>query len=408
MSALVTSTERLQRLLALVPYVMSRKSVGLAETAGAFGVTERQLVDDLNLLWCVELRAPDPYCPIDLSYEGGEIVVSQAESMARPLRLAVDEASALLVALRMLAEVPGLDDRSALSRLIAKLEAAAGEAASASAKVAVQVDTRDQGPEELAARIRAALAARRRLHLRYYVPGRDEATERDVDPMRLLVVEGRPYLEGWCLRAEGVRLFRLDRVLALDVLGVPASPPAEAKPVDVDQGLFRPSPDDVPVELELSAAGRWVAEYYPCESVLDLEDGRLRVVLRTPDTRGVRRLALRLGEDGRVISPPSLVAEVRQAAGAGAAGGRGPGAVPALARRRAGRTRAVRGRALGRRVLPVRVSVRAGRRPAAGSAAHPGYRLGAAAGAAAGRGRPGHLAAVAGDRGTRGRLRRPG
>src|ERR1700757_4350511 len=146
MTALVTSTERLQRLLALVPYVMSRKVVGLAETAEAFGISERELVDDLNLLWCVELRAPDPYCPIDLSYEGGEIVVSQAELMDRPLRLAVDEASALLVALRMLAEVgqatavPGLAEGSALSRTIAKLEAAAGEAAAPSAQVAVQVD----------------------------------------------------------------------------------------------------------------------------------------------------------------------------------------------------------------------------------------------------------------------------
>src|SRR6266700_4649070 len=117
-SSLVTSTERLQRLLALVPYVMRRKAVGLAETAAAFGISERELVDDLNLLWCVELRAPDPYCPIDLSYEGGEIVVSQAESMGRLLRLAVDEASALLVALRILAEVaraaaePGPADRS--------------------------------------------------------------------------------------------------------------------------------------------------------------------------------------------------------------------------------------------------------------------------------------------------------
>ncbi len=312
--ALVTSTERLQRLLALVPYVMSRKAVGLAETAAAFGVSERELVDDLNLLWCVELRAPDPYCPIDLSYEGGEIVVSQAESMGRPLRLAVDEASALLVALRMLAEVPGLEDRSALSRLIAKLEAAAGEAAAASAQVAVQVDIPDAGTEGYAAQIRSALSAGRRLHLRYYVPGRDEATERDVDPMRLHIVEGRPYLEGWCLRAEGMRLFRLDRVLSLDVLDVPSAPPAEAQPVDVDQGLFRPSPEDMLVELELSAAGRWVAEYYPCDSVADLEDGRLRVVLRTPDTGWVRRLALRLGEDGRVISPPSLVADIRTAA----------------------------------------------------------------------------------------------
>jgi predicted DNA-binding transcriptional regulator YafY len=308
------ATDRLQRLLALVPYVVSRKVVGLADTAAAFGVSERELVDDLNMLWCVEIRSPDPYCPIDLSYEGGEIVVSEAESIDRPLRLGVDEASALLVALRMLAEVSSLDDRSALSRTIAKLEAAAGEAGAVSAQVAVQVD--DRGVGSAAAQIRDALDRGRRLHLSYYVPGRDEATERDVDPMRLLVVEGRTYLEGWCLRAEAVRLFRLDRVLDLAVLDEAASVPAQARPRDVDQGLFRPSPDDAAVELELSAAGRWVAEYYPCERVEDIGDGRLRVGLRTPDTRWVRRLALRLGEDGRVTSPPELAAQVREDAAA--------------------------------------------------------------------------------------------
>jgi proteasome accessory factor C len=305
---MITSAERLRRLLALVPYVVSRKSVGLAETAATFGMSERELVDDLNLVWCVELRSPDPYCPIDLSYEGGEISVSQAESIARPLRLAVDEASALLVALRMLSEVPG--DRSAVSRLIAKLEAAAGEAAAASAQLAVQIEVPNE--DGVSQGIRAALAAGKRVHLRYYVPGRDEATERDVDPMRLLVVEGRTYLEAWCLLAESVRLFRLDRVLSLEALDVPSAVPADAEHVDIDQGLFRPSDSDVHVVLELSREGRWVAEYYPCESVTELDDGWLRVVLRTPDTRWVRRLALRLGEDGRVVAPSELVSAVRQ------------------------------------------------------------------------------------------------
>ncbi len=315
-----TSSLRLQRLLALVPYVISRKVVGLAETAEAFGVSERELVDDLNLLWCVELRSPDPYCPIDLSYEGGEIVVSQAELMDRPLRLAVDEASALLVALRMLAEVghvapvPGLAEGSALSRTIAKLEAAAGEAGVPSAQVAIQVDRIAQ--QAVLESLRDALARGRRVHLTYYVPGRDEATERDVDPMRLLVVEGRSYLEGWCRRAEAVRVFRLDRVLGLQVLDVAAEVPPEAEPVDVDQGLFRPSPEDLRVVFELSPLGRWVAEYYPCEDITELGDGRLRVTLVTPDSRWVRRLALRLGEHGRVISPASLAAQVSEDAAA--------------------------------------------------------------------------------------------
>src|SRR5512139_2136166 len=156
-----TSMDRLTRLLALVPYVVSRESVALDQAAAAFGITEKQLIDDLNLLWCVELRSPDPYCPIDLSYEGGEITVSEAESIARPLRLAADEAGALLVALRMLADIPDLEDRDALTRVIAKLETATGAAGAASSRVSVQVDTRG----DLAARIREAIGRDRRVHL---------------------------------------------------------------------------------------------------------------------------------------------------------------------------------------------------------------------------------------------------
>ncbi len=135
--------------------------------------------------------------------------------------------------------------------------------------------------------------------------------------LRLLLVEGHAYLEAWCRRAEAVRLFRLDRVLELTVLDLPADVPEQAEHVDVDAGpLFRPSDDDVRVELELSRAGRWVADYYPCDEVTDLGDGRVRVALRTPDTSWVRRLGLRLGEDGRVIAPPDLADEVRQEAAA--------------------------------------------------------------------------------------------
>jgi proteasome accessory factor C len=309
---IVTSAERLRRLLALVPYVAARRAVGLAEAAETFGMTERELIDDLNLAWCVELKAPEPYCPIDLSYEDGEITISQAESIARPLRLAADEASALLVALRMLAEAGG--GGSAVARVIAKIEAAAGAAGAASSQVRVQIES--PNVPGVSATLATALSAGKRVHLRYYVPPRDEETERDVDPMRLLVVEGRHYLEGWCRRAEGVRLFRLDRVLAVDVLDLPAQVPEEAEPKDVDAGLFRPSESDVRVELDLAPDARWVAESLPCESVTELGEGRLRVVLRAADTSWVRRRVLRLGEDARVASPATLAAEVREAAAA--------------------------------------------------------------------------------------------
>ncbi|MFI6503591.1 helix-turn-helix transcriptional regulator [Nonomuraea typhae] len=304
------SADRLPRLLALVPYLMSHPGAQVGEVAEVFGLSEKQLIDDLQLVWMCGLPGHTPGDLIDVSWDGGEIVIDNADTIARPLRLGIDEASALLVALRMLgampefAEVPG----DALPRVVAKLERAAGEGAAAvSSQVAVDVDA---APDALP-RVRDALTRKRRLSLRYYVPGRDEVTPREVDPTRVMVVDGRTYMEGWCYRAEAMRLFRLDRVVGVDVLDVPADPPADAEPIDVTQGVFRPSPTDELVELEVSAAGRWVAEYYPVEDVTELGEGRLRIALRARDEDWVLKLALRLGDSGRVTAPEAMAERVR-------------------------------------------------------------------------------------------------
>jgi proteasome accessory factor C len=273
-------------------------------------VSERQLGKDLDLLWFCGLPGYLPDDLIEAHVEGDAIYLHNADTIARPLRLGTDEALALLVGLRALAEVPGLHDRDALGRTIAKLERAAGDAAAASSAVRVQVEVE----EAVLATVRQALEDGRRLQIEYYVPSRDETTHRDVDPMRVVLTGGRSYLEAWCRRAEAVRLFRLDRVVALDILDAPAQVPPAAEPLDLDDGVFRPSSDDLLVTLELHPAGRWVAEYYPCEGHTELPGGGLRVQLRTPDPRWISRLALRLGDTGRVIDPPELVADIRSAA----------------------------------------------------------------------------------------------
>ena len=187
--------------------------------------------------------------------------------------------------------------------------------------------------EVVAGQLGAAIYGRRRVRLRYYSPYTpEEVTERDVDPIQLLPHQGRTYLYGWCRLREAERYFRLDRILALEELDVAASPPAEAEDFNLDRGRFRPSQLDTRVELRLSDRAGWVTESYTCESVSDPEDGWRRAVLLTWDTGWVRRLALRLGADGRVVSPPVLVAEIRAAAKAalanydgGAAAEPGPG-----------------------------------------------------------------------------------
>ena len=298
---------QLPRLLALVPYLLARPGVRLAEVADDFGISEDRLRKDLNLLWVCGLPGHGPGDLIDVEFEGETVTLLEPAGVTRPLRLTVDEALALVVALRALSETPGLEERDAVDRALAKVEQAAGAAAGPAHRVEIAVE----GEERVVPVVQSALEQKRRLHLSYYVPGRDETTERDVDPMRLLLVEGRSYLEGWCRRAEGVRLFRLDRVAEVTVLDEPAQPPGDVQPRDLSQGLFRPGPDDLLVTLALRPGAAWVADYHPCESVTETPDGGLTVRLRARDTGWVRRLVLRLGDQGRVLAPAELAQAVR-------------------------------------------------------------------------------------------------
>ncbi|MDP9101642.1 MAG: WYL domain-containing protein [Actinomycetota bacterium] len=299
--------EDLPRLLALVPYLLARPGVRLADVAADFGVTEDQLRKDLNLLWVCGLPGHGPGDLIDIEFEGDTVTLLDPAGVTRPLRLTVDEALSLIVALRALAETPGLGERKALDSALAKVELAAGSAALPAGRVEVAL-------EATAAVLPVVQEALRRgqvLRLAYYVPGRDETTLRDVDPMRVLLVDGRSYLEAWCRHAEGVRLFRLDRIASVELLDLAAAAPEQAEPRDISGGLFRPSPDDLLVTLALRPGAHWVADYYPCEFAREQDDGTIVVGLRTPDLGWVRRLALGLGSQGGVLSPPELLAEVR-------------------------------------------------------------------------------------------------
>jgi proteasome accessory factor C len=244
---------------------------------------------------------------IDLSFEGDTVTVTFDAGIRRPLRLSSAEATALVVALRALAETPGVADAGSVRRALAKIEAAAGQTDG----VVLGLATRE---EAALAAVREALVHRRALHIRYYTPSRDTVSERSVDPMRLLLVEGRSYLEAWCRAVEEVRLFRLDRIEHVTTLDEPAAPPSHARPADVSAGLFRAQPGQQIAVLTLAPDARWVAEYYPVDELIEDEGGAATVRMRYTETGWMVRLVLGLGADVIVRDPPELAAAVTERA----------------------------------------------------------------------------------------------
>jgi proteasome accessory factor C len=301
--------DQTRRMLSLVTYLRDRPGARVDEVARAFGITVDELIADLDVLpMCgTSFRGGDL---LEIDTDGEHIWWRNADDVAEPLRLANDEATALLVAARAVATLPGLreGDRDALLRATAKLEAAAGESAGASARLSVTFESEGG----VFADVDRAISERRRLWLRYYSPARDELTEREIDPIRLFAV-GHTYVEAWCRLSEARRTFRLDRVAEIRLLDERSDPPP-VEPRDLSAELVQPAPGDPEVVVEVGPGGRWVAEYYPHDSAEELPDGGLRITLRTPDPASLRRLALRLGRDGRITSPRELADSAREAA----------------------------------------------------------------------------------------------
>jgi proteasome accessory factor C len=299
--------DRLARLLNLVPYLIARPGIPVGAAAADLGVSERQLREDLELLWVCGLPGYGPGDLIDMAFDGDHVTITYDAGIDRPLRLTQDEGLALVVALRMLAEVPGAHDREAVERALAKVETAAGDAAAALAVAAAAPHVAADQLTDL----HGAVQRRHALRITYYTATRDELTERVVDPMRVIVAEGRAYLEAWCRRVEGVRLFRVDRIDSCEELDEPAAPPPHAEPHDVSGGVFTPSDEQPLVTLRIGRWERWITEYYPCERVVEESPERWLVSLRASDLRWARRLVLGLGPGVNVIAPPALAEAVR-------------------------------------------------------------------------------------------------
>jgi proteasome accessory factor C len=312
--------DQVARLLTLVPFLHARGRVRLEDAAAALGVPPDQVLADLKVLLMCGLPGgyPDDLIDVDLDAleepEGdGVIRVTNADYLARPLRLTPTEATAIIVALRALRSSAGEDTREVVDRALAKLEAAAAQGSGTP-----QIDPGEipGGPDlvRLEAELRRATDARRQVRLRYYVPSRDELSERVVDPRGIVTAHGYTYLDAWCHSAEAPRLFRLDRIEAAEALDSEiVSDPGPPRDLG-DEGFFPRSPDTILATLELDPAARWVVEYYPVEAVRPRRGGQLEVDLVIANERWLQRLLLRLAPHARVVAPPEYAASYVAAA----------------------------------------------------------------------------------------------
>ncbi|RYJ05645.1 MAG: WYL domain-containing protein [Actinomycetales bacterium] len=309
------------RMLALVPYLQDHDGIPVSRVAEEFGVRPKQIEEDLRLLMFTGVgEFPGELIDFDLTAldDDGIISIRDAEVLSRPLRLTTNEGAALIVALRTLRAAAGESQLPAIDAALAKLETAVSGAPEAGAAVDVHVGEVDSGTLRT---LTQGLETGRRLEIEYATASRDEHTTRQVDPRRLFVEQGQHYLEAWCLLAEDLRFFRVDRITSARVTDHWAEQ-HESAPRSTTDGFFTVGPETPSAVLELSPSAHWIVEYYEAEVLESFErDGEqvLRVRVHGSDESWLRRLVLRNAGAARVVEPAGLAQAVRDAAASGLA-----------------------------------------------------------------------------------------
>ena len=273
--------------------------IAVAEAAADLGVTERQLREDLELLWVCGLPGYGPGDLIDMAFDGDRVTITYDAGIDRPLRLTPDEALALVVALRMLAETPGIGEpgrhrtgpgqdreRGRRAGRRAGGGAAARQRPNGSTPLRAAVERRPRpAPHVLHAGPRRDHRARRRPDAG--ADGRRAGLPRGVVPARRgdPAVPGRPdrrvHRAGRAVRAAGRR-------------------PCRTTSARASSG---PAPDLPLVTLRVGRGGRWITEYYPCEEVHRAHGDEWVVTMRVTDLGWAQRFLLGLGPDVTVVGP---------------------------------------------------------------------------------------------------------
>jgi proteasome accessory factor C len=299
-------SDRISRLLALVPWLTKRPGITLTETAEHFGISVETLTKDL---WQIVLcglpgYGPDQLVDIDF-WDDDRIWVHDPQTLTVPMRISSDEAIALSIALRRMSQIPGVSEKESINRLIVAMDDVTGAAVSVVAPANAEQNARSELIE---------LALANNLSLSFtYSSGKDGHSKRNVAPIRVFSIDDFLYLTAWCEQAEAVRTFRFDRITDL-TSGEPLTHAGVDLTVEVT-GLADLALAPTAL-IRIDPAIAWVTEEAWVTQAPDgpwlRKEGQILISVPYLSKEWLTRWVLSMGGAATVLEPSDFAEEIRE------------------------------------------------------------------------------------------------
>lgn len=295
----LVATDRAALMLQLVPYLIGKGEVSIAEAADEFDVTAEQMRAMVETLTVIGLPGDGGYWQMandlfdidwDLLDERDIISITNSVALERAPKLTAREAAALLTGLQLARAIPGVGDTELYAGLLAKL---ARGASSAPADVILAPGPVDAVRDAVAAALQRGVA----VSFAYKAPDAPP-TRRTVDPVKVLIATGEWYLQGWCHLRRAMRTFHLDRVSDLALTDIPITHGEDAVPEWFETGA-----GDIVARIRFAADLAPLLGDYLDRADLQTRDGVTTATMRIADENSLRRLAARRAGVVEIVEP---------------------------------------------------------------------------------------------------------
>ncbi len=305
---------RLRRILLLVAAASRRLHSGgvpLAEAARLTGARgERQVVADVDAtaaLW-VDPGAGEPL--VQLYVEDGAVHALYAHPFGRPPAFSLAEGAVLLAALAPFERDAGRPARDALRKLRKAIPEVLRPEAE---RLARGLDVGSEPPGPWAGALREAIEQRVEATIEYRAVADETAERRAVEPRVLFQRDGQWYLAAWSVAKGAEHLFRLDRLVAVEVgtrlFGEHKGPPVSRYRA---RHLYFESGAERDVTLRFSGASARLAQERYGARARAAAGGGVRVTLRLTPGNYLLGVVLGHGGEATVDGPPDVARQLRE------------------------------------------------------------------------------------------------
>lgn len=296
------AAEKLERLLAMIPWIIDNDGPRLDLIAKRFEYPEELLLTDLTkVLFMVGPYPRTPDTLIEVVIEDGRVWIDQADWLSRPIRLTPEQGFNLLRKAKTLEFIDGRSEALALSGAIEKLEIALGQS-----KETFDLDISEIRKTDLLT-INESIREENQLRIRYYAYGKDENSTRTVHPIEIVNRDHNYYLHAYCEEANDYRLFRLGRILKVETIDKSnLIPEGDGESLFLEEKWNLDTGGDL-ITLKIYPEDSWMLSTYPIEEYSQNENGYIEVKLIVAGIAWLKRLLLRLSPTAEIIEAPEHI-----------------------------------------------------------------------------------------------------